>query len=537
METEKRLTRSTSAKALAWRKDYYFDPRAARRFIAFATQRCRHTQGAFAGQPFIPERWQYKIFRRLFGWKRRANGTRKFRRLFIFIAKKNGKSLMGAIIALYLLHADKEPAARICSVAADAKNAHEVFDTAKQMNRYDAALSVGSVSYRQSLVVHKTASRYEVISSVADTKHGPSWHGILFDEVHTQPSRELYETLRKGTAARSQPLEVYMTTAGNDPNSLCFEMYEYAKAVAAGTIDDPGFYPVIFECAEDDDWRLESTWKKANPSYGVTVTKEYFEQQVLECINQPKNLNSFLRLHLNRWTTAVQKAVDMELWRECGKIEFDPSALLGTPCWLGLDLASKSDLCALARVFRQQDKLIAMVTYWCPEESMKKRTQREKERWEGYVREGHIRVVPGGRNDFGLVRNEILEACKLYDVKEVCADPWNAHQLITELETQYALTVVEVRQGVFTLSEPTKELISVISEKKFVHFDNPVLAWNAGNMATIEDSNGNIRPDKKRSSEKIDGMVAIVTAMARVLVHADEPASVYDDPNVLVALG
>lgn len=521
-------------RVLAWRKDFYYDKDAAQRVIRFFHNNLVHNVGKLAGAPFILERWQRKIVNHLFGWKRREDGTRKHRSLFLFVPRKNGKSTFGAGLALYLLHADGEIGAEIVSAAADADQANILFTIAKDMNDASPLLAERAKSFRRSLVVYKSGSNYKVISSIAGTKHGQNLHGVLFDELHVQNDRELYDVLKTSTAARAQPLEIYMTTAGFDPLSICYEVYEHAKKVRDGVVDDPSHLPVIFEPDLKDDWTQESTWKKANPNYGISVSKSYFQDQVQQALNKPSYENTFKRLHLNIWTQQDVRAIPMHKWQECGKkYPLNVDDLAGKSCWLGLDLSSKNDLTAAALLFNIKGIWTVLLKFWLPEQTMKERVVRSHVKYDLWARQGFIRVCPGGRIDYDLVRKDINELHKIYNIREIAVDPWNAYQLSTQLEKEDDFTVVHVRQGMFTLSEPTKELISLVSEVKFVHGDNPVLTWNAGNLSTEEDAAGNIKPSKKKSAEKVDGMVAIINALSRGLV-AENKDSVYGERDVQV---
>lgn len=521
-------------KALAWRKNYYYDKEAADRVIRFFHKHIRHTKGKFANKPFILERWQRYIVRRLFGWKRRDNHTRKFRTLFLFLPRKNGKSTFGAGLALYLLHADGEMGAEVVSAAADAEQADIIFSMAKEMNDADPLLSRRGKSFRRSLVVYETGSNYKVISSVAGTKHGKNLHGILFDELHAQEDRELYDVLRTSVVAREQPLEIYMTTAGYDPLSICYEVYEYAKKVADGTYDDPTFMPVIFEAGPEDDWTLEATWKKANPNYGVSISPTYYETKVKEALNKPAFENALRRLHLNQWTNQDVRAISMLKWKECGaKYKFEKDLWKGRRVWLGLDLSSKNDLTAAALLFNHENIWHACVEFWCPEDTVKERKAKGKPEFDQWVKQGWLRTCPGGRIEYDYIRKWINETAKQCDLAEVAVDPYNAYQLSTQLEKEDGLEVVHVRQGMFTLSDPTKELISLIGDVQFAHGNNPLLTWCAGYLATEEDAAGNLKPSKKKSKERIDGIAAIITGMARALV-AENTETVYRTKEIEV---
>lgn len=528
------------SKALAWRKDYYFDRKEARRVVEFFGRHVRHTKGSFAGKPFILEKWQRKITRRVFGWKRRIDGTRKFRTLFVFVPRKNGKSTWGAGFALYLLHADGEIGAEIVSAAADTDQANVVFSVAKDMNDADSLLREKAKSFRRSLVNHSNGSSYIVLSADAHTKHGKNLHGILFDELHTQTDRELYDVLKTSTGARRQPLEVYMTTAGFDRTSICWEVYDYAKRVAAGDVYDPSFYPVLFEATppaslKDDPewWTREDVWRKANPNFDISIFKQYFEKEVREARAKPASENTFKRLHLNIWTESNVRAVNMGRWRQCGAIPMDVEALAGRNCILGLDLSSTQDLTALAMIFQNDDrKWVAQMKFWCPAQVIPELAVRDRNLYENWIRSGHLTVTPGGSVDYARIRAEINYLYTIYCIKEIAADPWNATQLLRQLEEEDGFTVVQIRQGMYSLNAPTKEFLRAIDEQEFIHGNNPILTWMAGNLETQEDAQGNLKPAKKaHSREKIDGCVAVITALSRALVALNSN-SVYSERGV-----
>jgi len=527
-------------KATSWRAEYYYDRQAAKRIISFFATHIRHTKGEFAGKPFILEPWQKKITRRLFGWKRKDDGSRKFRSLFVFVPRKNGKSTWGAGLALYLLHADGEIGAEIVSAAADTDQANVVFGVAKDMNDADVVLRDRAKSFRRSLICHKTGSNYCVISADAHTKHGKNLHGILFDELHTQKDRELYDVLKTSTGARRQPLEIYMTTAGFDQLSICYELYSYAKKVNCGELQDPTFYPVIFEATKPESekenpewWASISAVKESNPNYGVSIFPQYFEKQIREAKSNPAAENTFKRLHLNIWTESRVRAINMSKWKQNGEAPHDLENFAGQTCILGLDLSSTRDLTALAIIFKKEKGWAVFMRYFCPANAIKELSPQYRNLYEGWIKSGHLTATPGGSVDYGRVRNEINALYNVFSIREIAADPWNSVQLLRQLEEEDGLTVVQIRQGMFSLSGPTKELIRAVDEIELAHGNNPILTWNAANLETEEDAEGNLKPEKKKkSNEKIDGMVAIVTGLARALLVLNSE-SVYSGRGVV----
>lgn len=529
-------------RALKWREQFYFDAAEADRVVRFFHTHVKHTVGKFAGQKFILEPWQRKLIRRLFGWKKRSDGTRKHRQLFLFVPRKNGKSTLCAGIALYLLHADGEKGAHIVSAAADAKQASIIFDTARDMNTGDPLLSSRAQSYRQSLVIYDTGSNYKVLSSVAGTKHGENLHGVLFDELHTQEDRDLYDVLKTSTASRDRSLECYITTAGYDRDSICYEVYEYAKRCLTGEVEDPSMLAAIFEADPKEDekkygplwWAHEEVWRKANPNYGISINKEYFERQIIAAKQSLSFLATFLRLHLNVWTEADVGAIPMEEWRECGNLPISKDELAGSKCWLGIDLSSKDDLTALALLFYVNGIWKVLMHFWCPEETIKKLTSRGRNDYRTWAERGYLTVVPGKNIDTEIIRNLIRDVIsKMYQIEEICFDPWQAHALANKLAKEDGMVTVGVRQGYQTLSEPTKEFLAIVADRKIAHGNNPILSWNASNLATESDPAGNLKPSKKRSKLKIDGCSAIITALARALL-AENKESRYSSEEIQV---
>ena len=299
--------------------DFYFDERAATIAVNFFEKLLRHSKGEWAGQPFVLQPWQRdQIIRPLFGWKR-PDGTRKYRVAYIEVPRKNGKSSLAAGIANLLLFADDEPSAEVYSAAADRDQAAIVFDEAKAMTEGAPVLARRVDIYKRSIVDAKTRSVYRVLSADAFTKHGLNVHGVIFDELHAQPNRDLWDVLKTGTGARRQPMFMQITTAGYDRNSICWEQHEYATKVLDGVIEDPEFFAYIAAADVDDDWLDEAIWRKANPSLGVTVKLDYLQAEARRAEQTPAYQNTFRRLHLNQWTQQETRWLSLEAWNLCSR--------------------------------------------------------------------------------------------------------------------------------------------------------------------------------------------------------------------------
>lgn len=537
--TRRRTTSSTS-----WRPDrpdcdrFFYDSEAAERAVAFFPRYLVHVKGELADQPLELDEWQKnRIIRPLFGWKRRSDGTRQYRKVLIALPRKNGKSTLASGIGLLCLTADREPGAEVYSAAADREQAAIVFDAAKEMVEASPRLHERITVLKRSLVVRKTRSFYRVLSRDARTKHGQNAHCILFDELHTQRDRELWDTLSTGRAGRRQPLLVAITTAGWDRHSICWEVWDYARKVEQGIIDDPYFLPVIYGIEPsdypDDEgyWKRPEVWAKANPGLGISVSESYLEEEAQAASESPAAENVFKQLHLNIWTEQAERWMRMDRWDECAGDPIDEEELEGRPCYTALDLSSTLDITAMVHVFpplprdeddregdedEEPEPYIILPRFFIPQEGIRERVRRDKVPYDKWVAERWITATPGEVIDNDAILRAYDEDAQRFDILETPYDRWGAREISRELEDRGA-TVVPFGQGFASMSAPTKELMTLTLQRRIRHGGNPVLRWMASNAAASRDAAGNIKLDKKKSSEKIDGMVALVMALDRAL--------------------
>lgn len=501
-----------------------FDEEAAERAVRFFEVCLTHTKGEWAGKPLKLSDWQAdKIIRPLFGWKR-ADGTRRYRTTYIQIPRKAGKSTLAAGIALYLLLADGEPGAEVYSAAADREQAAIVFEMAKGMADASDALRKRVQAFKRALTVPGTASSYKVLSSEAYTKHGLSAHGIVVDEVHALPDRELWDVLTTSTGARRQPLTVAITTAGFDRHSLCYELYDYACKVRDGIIEDPAFLPVIYEAAADDDWKLPATWHKAHPGLGVSVKEEYFAGECAKAQQLPTYENTFKRLLLNVWTEQDTRWLPMDAWDACSDEMPD---LDGRACYAGLDLSTTTDITALVLAFPIGGTVHLLPFFWVPRDGIAKRAKRDRVPYDVWERQGHIEATEGNVIDYDVIRARINELAERFHIKEIAIDRWNATQLATQLAGD-GFEVVGFGQGYASMSAPCKELERRILGREMNHGGHPVMRWMASNVSVTMDPAGNMKADKAKSTERIDGIVASLMALGRVMANDEERPSVYE---------
>ena len=510
---------------------YYFDESAANKAVGFIETFITHTKGELSGKPFLLEDWQKKIVSDLFGWKNKKTDLRKYRTAYIQIGRKNGKSTLASALALYMLFADDERGSEIYSAAGDRQQAGIVHEIAKGMIVGNPELSNRAKVYRNSIINEGKGNYYQAISSDSKTKHGFNANCIIFDELHTQPNRDLWDTLTTSVGSRRQPLTIAITTAGYDRNSICYEIYKYAQQVESQAVKDETFYPCIFEAEMDDDITDEEVWKKANPNYGVSLKKNYMEIESQRAVDVPSYQNTFKRLMLNIWTDSLAVWIPNNEWMECYQ-EFDYSTLEGKECWAGLDLASTRDISALVLLFNIDDKYVVLPHLFIPEENAKKRSERDGVDYVTWKNQGHIIATEGDVADYNFIKEKINELSKKYRLQSIAYDRWNASQLVIDLQNDGA-NMSPFGQGFVSMSAPTKELEKLIIGKQIIHNDNPCMNWMLSNVAIQEDPAGNIKIAKNKSKEKVDGIVALVMALGEIMTE-ENTDSVYDQRGLLI---
>ena len=510
---------------------YFYDKQAAEKAISFIERFITHTKGELSGKPLLLENWQKEIVGNIFGWKDKKTNLRKYRTVFIEVPRKNGKTTLCAAIGIYMLFADSERGAEIYAAAGDRNQAGIVFEIAKGMILQSPELSSRGKVFRNSITNESKGNFFQAISSDSKTKHGFNANCILFDELHTQPNRDLWDTLTTSTGARREPLTIAITTAGYDRQSICFEVYSYAKKVRDGVIEDDSFYPVIYEADVDDDITSEEVWKKANPNYGVSLRKDYMQRESKRAVDLPSYQNTFKRLMLNIWTESQTKWIGHDEWMECYQ-DFDYSTLDGMECWGGLDLASTRDISAFVLLFNVDGKFIVQPHIFIPKENAKKRSDRDGVNYLEWIRDGHIYGTEGDVQDYNFIRAKINELSKKYRIQSIAYDRWGASQIVIDLQNDGA-KMDPFGQGFVSMSMPTKALEIEIIAKNIIHNNNPAMNWMLSNVALQEDPAGNIKVAKNKSKEKVDGIVALIMALGEHYSE-DDGTSVYDKRDLLI---
>jgi phage terminase large subunit-like protein len=539
-----------------------FDPEAVDHVLE-AFHHLRHTQGEWAGRPLDPDPWQVAyVLAPVFGWVRpREDGTtaRIIRKLYVEVPRKNGKTTMCGGIAITMTAADHEPGAQVIAAATSERQARYLFDPIRAIAEKSPALARTMKAYQSKIVHPHSMSTFSVVSKLADVLHGANIHGAVVDELHVHRDGALLEAIETGTGSRRQPLVAIITTADDGRQATPYDLRRrLVEQVAAGTIKAPDVYGVVWaawtredeaRAAEDGllyplDPFSEATWKRANPGYGISPTKEYLASAAASAKSSPAELASFLRLHLGIRTRQATKYLDLEEW-DANRGGFTEAELEGLVCYGGLDLSATSDLTALCLDFPDgRGGHRVLWRHWLPEAALPGFDKRTAGMATVWVREGWLKLTPGNVVDYDFIRHQVNEDRARFRLKELGYDPWNATQMVNDLVAEGA-NMVQVRQGYATLSPPTKELKRLVltgaeldeegrPRALYQHGGNPLVRWQVDNLGVAMDPAGNVKPDKASSGEKIDGLVAAIMAVSRSMLYKVR-VSAYEKRGLTVA--
>lgn len=507
-------------------------------FFAFL----RHSKGEWAGEIFVLEPWQQFILWNVFGWKR-ADGSRRYRTVYIEIARKNGKTTLLAGIGLYMLVADGEPGAEVYAAATKRDQAKILWDESKRMVRRSADLDELVHSSRGNLAIDATASKYEPLGADADTLDGLNVHCAMIDELHKHRSSDLYEVLETATGARRQPLLIAITTAGTDELSFCFAQHEYGEKLLEGIFEDDSFFPYIAALDEKDAWDDPEIWVKANPNLGVSVKPESIREAVSAAKRSPRKQNAVRRYRLNEWTRAETRFIDLARW-DAGAGGLMPAEIErgadARVCYAGLDLSTTTDISAFVCVFppEEEDGPYDVVSrFWIPDEGLEDRERRSRVPYRQWIDEGWITATEGEVIDYGFIREEIIALGNSFQIAQIAFDPYNAVATISEL-MESGFDCVKFVQGALSFNWPTKEFEKLVLSRRIRHGSNPVLRWMVNNVTVSTDARGNImprKPDHRASGKKIDGVVALIMGLDRAIRNEGivDTSSVYEKEGIL----
>ncbi len=501
-----------------WVEGYDYKQDAANLVIQFLEAVCCHTKDsptAKAGEPMRLLEWhKHDVIEPLYGWKVAGGDTRRYRLAYLEVPKKNAKSTLLSCLSIWhlLMEGDGELG---CIAAKDRNQAAIIFDeTAAMVKRSpELAASLEVIDSRKTIVCAATGSSMRVISRDAGAAEGPSYSFVFCDELHAWPDRRLFEALRYSGRSRREPLLATITTAGDRRDTICWEQHEYAEQVLADPKYDPRFYGKIFAAKADgsDDYFDPKVWRRANPGMGITMTEESFAADAQEAKNKPTKLNGWLRYSLGVWTESTNRWLDPDKWAACSSGPTEP--LAGRKCIIGMDLSKSTDLSACVALFPCEDGTFDIqAMFWAPRDLIMERERTDRQPFQHWVNEGWITATDGNVIDHGVIREYVLEYAKKHQVERVLMDMTGAVQLGVELQGS-GLIVESFGQGFRSMSSPTKLLESLVLQQRIRHGGNPVLSWMAGCVCTESNAFEDVRPVKKKSTGRIDGIVACIFAL------------------------
>lgn len=503
------------------RTDIYFDPAAAERAVKYM-KLMPQSKGQFAGKKIDVQPWQEFTRSMIYGWKN-ADGTRRFRTAYIEIARKNGKTTEGAVTGNYALTSDGEAGAEVYYAATKRDQALICFREAQSMVkksqlRQYAAVLANAITYKDSFA--------KPLSSDENTMSGLNTHTAIIDEIHEHKTSGVIDVITTSIGARIQPLIYEITTAGKNKSTICYDHHRLTENILLGSQVDDSWFGIIYTLDKDDDWNDRDVWVKSNPNLGVSKKWQYMEHQYRKATNMLSYVNTFLQLDLNVWTDSHSRWLEDEIWvRRIEDVNCD-----GMNCWGGLDTASTRDFSALVLCFQVGDKVHFKRYFWIPETTFHQRQMNanaaELEAWR---RDGHLKVTPGNAMDFNIIVSDIRELNQRYNIQWIGYDRYKAETLASLLDNDN-IQVVEFGQGYVSMSEPVKELEKYYLDARLTHDGNPVQRWMFGNVLIVRDPADNVKIDKSKSTEKVDGAVAEVMAMGTYLKKQEEAYTI--DPDI-----
>lgn len=510
-------------------KGWYFDKKAAMRAIYFI-EKLKHTKGEWAGQRFRLEPWQQFVLWNIFGWKN-ADGTRRFRYAYIEIARKNGKTALSAGIGLYMLFADGESRPEVYSAATVKDQAKICFSDAVEIVKA-TDLKNYLTPYRNSIVYELKGGTMKPLSSDYGTHDGLNPSCGIIDEFHAHKDSGMFDVIKSAFGARRQPLMFIITTAGFDKSGVCYAYRENVIKVLRGVNEDDSLFGIIYTLDDKSEWDDPKMWIKANPNLGVSLSADYLADQVKDAKNRPEAVRNVMTKNVDLWVDAERTWILDDVWQKYIGTT-DPADLKGCACWGGLDLSNVSDITAYVLLFHENDRFQLLPHFWIPEEKMLEKIRKENINYDKWVAEGYVTVTPGNVIDYDFVKADILRIVADYDLRTSAYDRWNSSQTIIDLQNE-GMECNPFGQGYGSMSAPTKEFEKLVLTGKIEHFGNPVLRWMLASTLVKTDPAGNIKPDKEKSTQKIDGIVAAIMALGEwMTAQADDESNPYENRGLL----
>jgi len=515
------------------RSDMYFDHDAGAAALQFISI-LKHTKGKWSGERFEPLLWQQWVVYVLFGWKRK-DGSRRFRTAYIEVPRKNGKSTLMAAIANYMFYADNESGAEIYTGATTTKQAKIVFNESRAMVVNNSALKKITNVYQHHMTLrHDPVAKYEPTSREADNMDGLNPSCAIIDEYHAHKTSAIYDVFKSALGARRQPLLLTITTAGFNRGAPCFQLRKTCQYILSGKKLDDSFFTIIFAPDDDDDWTLQRTWKKANPSIGHTISMSYLKDEFTQAKNNVGEQVNFKTKHLDMWSETSTTWIETSKWDAAINNGINDSHLSNWECYAGLDLASTRDITAMVLIFVNGEKLFVKPYFFAPEDQIAIRSKADGVAYDTWVRQGYLIATPGNVADQNFIQGYIMQLAEKYRIKTIAYDRWNSTMLVTNLMAEGA-NMSPFAQSYAHMNVPTKMIDSKLYGGELQHDGNPVMSWMIGNVEISQDSSGNIKPDKKKSQEKIDGVVGLAMAIGEWLTDKANPQqqSVYETRGFL----
>ena len=510
-------------------KGWYFDRKAAQRAISFI-EKLKHTKGKWAGQRFKLEPWQQFILWNIFGWMK-ADGTRRFRYVYVEIARKNGKTALSAGIGLYMLFADGEARPEVYSAATVKDQARICFSDAVEIVKKTDLKNYLS-PYRNSIVYELKGGTMKPLSSDYGTHDGLNPSCGIIDEFHAHKDSGMFDVIKSAFGARRQPLMFIITTAGFNKNGACYAYRSNVIKVLQGINEDDSLFGIIYTLDCKEEWDNPKMWVKSNPNLGVSVFPEYLSDQVNDAKNRPEAVRNVMTKNVNLWVDAEKTWILDDMWQKCiGSTKRE--SLRGCQCWGGLDLSNVSDITAFVLLFHENERFQLLPFFWIPEEKMLEKIRKENINYDKWVQQGYVKVTAGNVLDYDFVKADILQIVEEFDLQSTAYDRWNASQTIIDLQNE-CMDCSPFGQGYGSMGAPTKEFEKMVLTEKIEHFGNPVLRWMMSSTVVKTDPAGNIKPDKEKSVQKIDGIVASIMALGEwMTAQSEEDNNPYNQRGML----
>ena len=510
-------------------KGWYFDRKAAIRAIGFI-EKLKHTKGKWAGQRFKLESWQQFILWNIFGWMK-ADGTRRFRYVYVEIARKNGKTALSAGIGLYMLFADGEARPEVYSAATVKDQARICFSDAVEIVKKTDLKNYLS-PYRNSIVYELKGGTMKPLSSDYGTHDGLNPSCGIIDEFHAHKDSGMFDVIKSAFGARRQPLMFIITTAGFNKNGACYAYRSNVIKILQGINEDDSLFGIIYTLDSKEEWDNPKMWIKSNPNLGVSVFPEYLADQVNDAKNRPEAVRNVMTKNVNLWVDAEKTWILDDMWQKCIGTT-DIKSLRGCKCWGGLDLSNVSDITAFVLLFHENEKFQLLPFFWIPEDKMLEKIRKENINYDKWSSLGFVKVTAGNVLDYDFVKADILQIAEIYDLQSTAYDRWNASQTIIDLQNE-GMECSPFGQGYGSMGAPSKEFEKMVLTEKIEHFGNPVLRWMMASTVVKTDPAGNIKPDKEKSSQKIDGIVASIMALGEwMTAQAEEDNNPYNQRGML----